>query len=184
VKVAIDAGHGMSNSKPGVFDTGATSGKWREVDLTLKLALTVKFVFNEFEIPTFMTRVDNVTPCPLRTRTQRAKEAGCTHLISFHMNDSESRLTNGIETFYRDDRGFAGVVQMAGITSFSLKDREVKHESESGPGSLFILGGGMISCLTEVGFIGNSGDIIAVQDRQRRIAYAEHLASYFTGLTE
>lgn len=183
VKVALDPGHGMSNTKPRVFDPGAVSGQWRECDLTLKIVLTCKFVFAEEGIPFFLTRSDNTTPAPLKTRAIRAMNAGCTHLISFHLNSADGYAA-GIETYYSNDKAFAGVVHAKALKAFDGENRGVKSESESQHDRLAILRGNLISCLCEAGFINNPVDVAAANNRDRRIELAEALAEYFKGLRD
>lgn len=107
MKIAIDPGHGMSNSKAGVFDPGAVkkvgSESFAEADIVLRYGLTLKKLCQDRGVDVFMTRSSSADSAPVGGRAKRAVNAGCTHFISLHLNSSTSSQANGVEVEFRDD---------------------------------------------------------------------------------
>lgn len=107
MKIAIDPGHGLSNRKNDVFDPGATqkvgAETFAEADITLRYGLTLRKVFQDNGIETFMTRSSSADQAPLGRRASRARVAGSTHFISLHLNASDSPQAHGVEIQFRDD---------------------------------------------------------------------------------
>lgn len=171
-KLGIDPGHGSSNIRPGVYDPGAVSGSHSEAAYVLQLGLTGKWVLNNAGIAVYMTRDDDSDVTPISTRDDKAEAAGCTHFISLHMN-AASLTATGTETFYRDstDKAWAQIVQDAALEAFGLRDRGLKHESETRHGRLAVLGFDGPACLLEAGFITNMGDRNRINERERRIKF-------------
>ena len=180
VKVCIDPGHGMGNTRPGVFDPGAQGHGYREADLTLKMALTLKFVFVDEGVNYFMTRSNNTTNAPLAKRVERATTAKCTHYLSLHMN-SDGPTASGTESYWRDtkDRNLAEVVQPYAVGAFDLNDRGLKWEGESQHTRLFVFNFAGPTTLVEMGFISNYGDALAIDNRNNRLDFATKLAAFF-----
>ena len=156
MKICIDAGHGMGNKTPGVFDPGAVGAKYREADMALGYAILLKAALDELRVPTFLTRVDNTRPCPVGQRAADATAAGCTALVSIHMNAYNGRAT-GCEVLYRDvkkDLPLARALQAELVRMTGLKDRGVIARKDlavlkfaAGP-----------AVLIELGFIDNPQD--------------------------
>ena len=127
MKVAIDPGHGMSSRKPGLFDPGAVATKggetFAEADIALRYALTLKQFLVDKSVATFMTRTSSADDAPLARRTARAKQAGCTVLVSLHLNAAELSSAKGLEVLFRDgakDKPLAQKLQTAlvAVTGF------------------------------------------------------------------
>jgi N-acetylmuramoyl-L-alanine amidase len=104
MKIAVDPGHGLSNSRAGVFDPGAVAEAdgmtFAEADITLRYGLSLNFLLREKNVRTFMTRTSSADAAPLRTRATRAEAEHCTHFISLHLN-SAGATANGVEVHYR-----------------------------------------------------------------------------------
>lgn len=154
MRVAIDAGHGLSNRKPGVFDPGAVSGSLRESDVTLLWAKELVMAFRRISIPVFETRPTEHTAAPVGSRDELAEDARCTHFISIHVNDADSASATGVETLYRDDERFASKIQNALLAGLQLRDRGVKQRTD-----LAVLNFTGQAALIELGFIKNAGDV-------------------------
>lgn len=155
VKVCVDAGHGMSNSESGVYDPGCVHGTREEAPIALSWAFELERALKARGIPVFMTRMDNTTPCPLSSRTSRAKAEGCTHLISIHVNDFDSPSANGTETLYLDDESFAQSVHNKLMGVLKLANRGIKRRD-----NLAILRFSGKACLIELGFIKSTNDLL------------------------
>ena len=184
MKICIDPGHGMSNKKSGLLDSGATSNNGiTEKDVALLWALTLKYYLTKAGIPVFLTRTNDTDIDIISTRDDRAEAEGCTHFISLHCNDGESRAT-GTETYYRDteDKDFANVVQKMAIDVLNLKDRGLKTEHDSQHSRLAIFDFDGPACLLELGYISNSNDRTKMLDINSRVKFAERLAEYLKGI--
>lgn len=162
MKLCIDPGHGMSSRRVEVYDTGAKYGQLEEAELVLAWAHQLRAACIKVGITVYMTRVSVNDPAPLRQRVAAAKKAGCTHLISLHINDDESPKANGYETLYRvpGNEMFARYLHHQMRQLLGLRDRGVKHRSDLA----IIATGGMPSALLEMGFIRNRGDMAVVTD--------------------
>ena len=178
ITLALDAGHGKDNAKPGTFDTGATSGKLTEADLTWQLIESGVFVAkSEYEgkIRIVLTRDSVNDSAPVAGRDDEAVHEGAQYLLSIHLNDANGTAT-GTETLYRDgaDKMLAEAVQSAAVAAFGLRNRGVKNESESARGRLAIFGGDLATALCEVCFIDNLNDmetVFGAGSRSRRIDF-------------
>lgn len=159
MKICVDAGHGMSNKKFGVFDSGATHPEngilFIEADIALRYALSLRNAFTEAGISVFMTRDDQQDHAPVSKRAANAKAAGCDVFISFHLNDAETDIANGTETLFNDseDKAFAQKIQSALVKALGLKDRSIKQRTD-----LAVLKFKGTAILIELGFIANDKD--------------------------
>ncbi len=177
MKVCIDPGHGMSNRQNGVFDPGATHVEngflFREADIALRYALTLKDVFRARGIEVFMTRDDGTDHAPVGRRATMAKAAGCDVFISVHLNDFEDDKAHGLEVLYRDteDKAFAQKLQDALLQVTGLRDRSIKARPD-----LAVLKFEGLAALVELGFIGNDGDRTKLLDAQVRDAITRKIA--------
>jgi N-acetylmuramoyl-L-alanine amidase len=176
VKLAINAGHGMSNVRPGVLDTGAVSGGMRECDVTLAWALTMKQGCIDAGIPYYLTRGDNVSGVFLGRIDDVSEDAGCTHLLSIHMNDGPPSAT-GCEAYYRDDadKSWAVAVCGAAVSATGLVNRGAKSEGESQHSRLAVFDFDGPCALIEGGFITNLTDRSLIATRDVRLLFARRV---------
>jgi N-acetylmuramoyl-L-alanine amidase len=188
MKIAVDAGHGMSNATPGVYDPGAVvvfqGETFAEADVTLRYALSLKFLISEKNIPTFMSRTSSADDAPLAARASRAEEAECTHFISLHLN-AAGPTARGVEVLYRRnaDKALAAKACKLIAQSSGLKERGAKKRLDlavlkfsNGP-----------RLLIELGFLTNKHDReLLLSGRPMRVsickAIMEALAIDTTGL--
>ena len=176
VKLCIDAGHGMGNSKSGVFDPGACDGGVRECDITLAWALAVKEACVTAGIPFYLIRGDNTHAVRVDQRDDLAMEHGCTHYLAIHCNAGPASAT-GVETFYRasdadEDLPWARAVQKAVLCATGLKDRKVKTEGESPRGRLAVLNFPPPAALVEIGFLTRLTARTILLQRATRLTFA------------
>lgn len=173
MKLCIDPGHGMSNRRQGVYDSGATSGVFTEADIVLQIALSGKWIGKtEFGLNIFMTRDDDSDSNPVSLRDDKAELADCTHFISLHCNAASGNAT-GTETFYRDsrDKVLARIVQDSALSAWNLKDRGLKTESDSQHSRLAVFDFDGPCCLLETGFIDRKSDRDKLLSRDNRITF-------------
>jgi N-acetylmuramoyl-L-alanine amidase len=180
MKIALDAGHGNWNVKER-YDSGAVAIhngiKFEEASIALQWVLTGKHILAKHGIKTFLLRDDDTDIVPVRSRASRAKNAGCTHFISFHCN-SANGVANGTETYYETsaDKVLAKIVQDCAIATMGLRNRGVKLPSESQHTRLAISAFPNPFCLLELGFIDSPKDIVKITDRDNRIEFFEKLS--------
>lgn len=173
-KLCIDPGHGMGNRTDGVFDPGCGEAGLNEASIVLVWAEELRRAVEARGTSVFMTRRDQVTPCPVSRRASLAKTAGCTHFISIHVNDADNALAHGTETLYRDDKEFAEDLQTELLKGLALRDRGVKQRL-----NLAVLKFPGKAALLELGFIKNPQDMEAVTNSALRAHTCRMLASLF-----
>jgi N-acetylmuramoyl-L-alanine amidase len=175
MRLAIDAGHGMSNARSGVFDPGAVSAGHQEADIALAFADSLAWYCHINNVAFALSRRTNGESAPLRERSGKFEKAKCTHLISFHCNASASQKATGTETLYADDPEWARTVQVAALEALGLRDRGIKHESTTRHGRLAILRMKGKCALLELAFITNPDDRKVLLARASRVKFCEAL---------
>jgi N-acetylmuramoyl-L-alanine amidase len=93
--VAIDAGHGGSNSGA----TGLTS-KVKEKEYTLKIAAQLNKYLRRKKVKTFMTREED-KDVSMIDRTLMLRQEDPDVLVSIHLNSSGNENIKGVSTYYR-----------------------------------------------------------------------------------
>lgn len=147
--VAIDAGHGGSNTGAGGVNSGIV-----EKDYTLKIAKEVERYFNGKKVKTFMTRI-NDTDLTMIDRTLMLRQLDPDILVSIHLNSAGSDTVKGISTYYRYI-GFRPLSQ-----AILKRMLELKLTEWGNVGSFnFSLSGPTEypNCLVEVAFLSNRED--------------------------
>lgn len=152
MKICVDPGHGMSNRRFGVFDSGCTHTEngflFREADIVLKYGLTLKDVLRARGIDVFMTRGDDTDHAPVGQRAANAQNAHCDAFVSFHVNDADSDQANGFEVLFgaAKHEALAQAMQTALLKVMKLKDLKIKQRTDlavlkfKGPAVLIELG--------------------------------------------
>ena len=174
MKLCIDPGHGMANRSPGVYDSGCVGNGLEEADVVLVWGEELRRSVEARGIQTFMTRRDKVTPVSVGARVQLARDAGCTHFLSLHVNDAENPEAHGIETLYNGDNDFALEVQAAAIACLGLRDRGVKFRND-----LAVLKFPGTRALLELGFIKSDRDVKAFTNNALMLHTCRMLAQIF-----
>jgi len=159
MKIAVDPGHGLSNSKSNVYDPGAVHAsegtKYEEAAITLRYGLELRNIFLERGHQVFMTRENADDPAPVGERAGKAEEAGCDAFVSIHLNANDDERANGLEVLYRNEdyRELADALRDALCSVSRLKARESKRRVD-----LAVLKFDGPAVLIELGFISNGGD--------------------------
>jgi N-acetylmuramoyl-L-alanine amidase len=177
-KLCIDPGHGLGNRKPGVPDPGCVRGLIHEADIVMDWARELSAACRRRGVPYWLTR-SAIDPAPLSKRVAAAKQQGCTHLISLHVNDADSPKANGTETLIRSDAkniATARMVHHLAVQHLGLRDRKIQYRND-----LAILKHPN-SCLLELGFIGSSSDLAAMQCPTCRADLCNALADLYASL--
>ncbi len=167
--IVLDAGHGGT-------DPGASGNNLVEKDLTLKMLLAAKALFDNSDIKCYVTRDSDTYPS-FDDRTDLANEVGDA-FISIHINSATNASASGTETYslYANDLG-------NGLTSYRLAeemlnqllsklgtvDRKVKSESW-----IVLRQSTVPATLIEIGFISNESDaaIMGSDDGINKVAQA------------
>jgi N-acetylmuramoyl-L-alanine amidase len=180
-RICIDAGHGLGNSKPGVYDPGACFLLHQEAGIALKWACELERQLKELQIDVVMTRLNRTSAAPLRWRTQYAKEQKCDLFVSLHLNASDGK-GHGTETFYRHTTSkiFAQRANDALVRVLGTKSRGVKTERESARKSIHVLSFEPDSILIELGFIDHDGDRAKLLDEDNVRLGCQALAKALT----
>ena len=178
MKVAIDPGHGMSNRRRGVYDSGAThiedGTRYEEASIVLKYGLTLKDVFRAQGHAVFMTRDDPEDHAPVGERARNAKNSGAQVFISLHLNDFDDDTANGLEVLYRgnDDKVLAQKLQDALLAVTNFKDRKIKRRDD-----LAVLKFDGVAVLIELGFIAHDSNRAVLLNPQKRQEICETIAN-------
>jgi N-acetylmuramoyl-L-alanine amidase len=167
MKIAIDAGHGGSN-------TGATGTKTGIVEkkYTLLIAKQVENVLREKGATIYMTRTGDVS-LSMTERVEMVNKEDPDFLISIHLNSSVKDSVKGVSTYYKHI-GFRpltkyiqesmlqlGLADFGNIGSFNF--------ALSGPTDY-------PNCLVEVAFLSNSEDEQLILDPEFHKAVAKQIA--------
>lgn len=189
LRIWLDAGHGLANAKPGVFDTGATSCYGSEHEIVWRIVDLVADTF--YSNPPLDVTVVETPTCNTACVTQHKMRSHLSYridyvnsnvkrdrvgdpvgevLLSVHMNSSENETATGVEVLY--SHGVPGRKEVAAAISravsgvLGLVDRGAKSDRESARGSIAILN--KTDCpayLLEIGFVSNAGDVKAVREK-------------------
>ena len=168
MSIILDAGHGMGNRKPGVFDPGAVSAGIREADIALAWCNEIRGQLMKRGNKVVRTRVDNDDPAPIGQRAGIARQYGGTIMLSLHCN-AATGSANGTETFYRGEtnKAMAERINAAVVSALGTRNRGVKTESASQNARLAVMA--FQPCfLLEIGFIDNAGDRAKMLDPELR----------------
>lgn len=183
LKLCIDPGHGMANRKPGVFDPGCTRDEINEADIVLQWARSLADACRERGVVYWMTRgLSATTPAPLNKRVAEAQRNGCTHLISLHVNDSYSPKANGTETLVRGPLTDLGRIHPYTVQALAVKHLGLRNRGVVIRDDLAILKHPN-SVLLELGFIGSSSDLAAMQCPCCRRDLCNALADFYAPLS-
>jgi N-acetylmuramoyl-L-alanine amidase len=147
--VAIDAGHGGSNS-------GATGVKSNvnEKEYTLKIASEVKKYLERKHVKVFMTRTqDTDLSMPDRTMMLRQQEPDL--LISIHLNSSGNPAVSGVSTYYR----YIGFRPLSQAVLDRMLELGLNNYGNVGSFNFSLSGPTEYpNCLVEVAFLSNEED--------------------------
>lgn len=163
-KILVDPGHGGSD--PGAVGT-LKGEQILEKDLTLMFAKSVKSYLELDGATVIMTRTTD-TDVTINERWQMGRDNNVDAVISVHFNSGPPNA-EGVETYYAKtresapytDKAFAEAIHAGILGRMGMKNRGVKDDTLSGPGSLGILrypsGETYLypRCLVEVEFITN-----------------------------
>lgn len=177
-KLCIDPGHGNKNVSNG-YDPGAQSGGHTEAGIVLLWSETLAWVCHLNHIPFWCTRRNEHDSDPVATRATRAMANGCTHFLALHCNAADTAQASGTETYYRDaaDLAWSKVVHPVMLGAMESKDRGYKAEWQSQHSRLAVFSFDGPCALVEIGFITNPSERDKMLDRERRLAFANALAS-------
>lgn len=181
MKIALDAGHGMST--PGK----RTPDGEREWSFNNKVLIACKKELESYQGVQIL-RLDDPTgktDVPLKTRTKKANDWKADLLISIHHNANTSKWGSwgGVETFVhslnnKTAHKLAKVVNPAIVSAMGLRNRGVKQKNLH-----MTRESHMPAILTEGGFMDSTTDIHALRNNNKLeaqgIAIAKAVASFY-----
>jgi N-acetylmuramoyl-L-alanine amidase len=170
MRICIDAGHGMSNRKAGVFDSGAVQGEFQEAVIVLDYAHNLKQVFEDMGHEVVMTRINENDHMPLGERGEMAR--GCDALLSLHCNRVENPQANGMEIFYNQTFGLAQSIYDKLGHALGLRERGVKQNAFR-----VLVDSPAPAALIELGFLSNPYDLSVILDPEKMQAACEAIAA-------
>jgi N-acetylmuramoyl-L-alanine amidase len=156
--IILDPGHGLSNKRAGVFDSGAVSGQFREADIVMDWANEIRAFLRCAGHKVIRTRINNSDPAPIGERASIAENFGGDVMLSLHCN-AFNGTANGTETFYRGahNKNTAEAINAAVVDALGTVNRGVKTENQSQHARLAVMN--FQPCfLLEIGFIDHVGD--------------------------
>lgn len=158
--ICIDPGHG------GV-DGGATIGDYKESNLNLDYANTLKSILENKGYKVVMTRTNDkhlsgekfIKKLDLEERLKIINNSNCLLFISLHMNKFEEEQYSGAQTFYypsfKENKELAFMIQESIKLHMSNTTRDIKEIE-----SVFLLKNATkIGCLVECGFMSNKEEL-------------------------
>ena len=183
IMIALDAGHGLSNRKSGVYEPGAVYVEekfnliYREADITFYYSQVLAALLETKGYGVFQTRRSIDAEVPLSSRVSMVEDENCDALISIHLNAFSSPSASGCEVLYGDyekDADLARVL-LAGVVNAGLKirSRGIKERSE-----LSILKYNKPAALLEIGFITNESDRENICDLIKAKKICESIADH------
>ncbi|HWI89625.1 MAG TPA: N-acetylmuramoyl-L-alanine amidase [Flavisolibacter sp.] len=164
--VAIDAGHGGSNSGA----TGVTSNI-HEKEYTLKIAQQVEKYLKRKKVKVLMTREDD-KDISMIDRTLILRQADPDILISVHLNSSGNENIKGVSTYYR----YIGFRPLSEKILSRMLELQLNNFGNVG-GFNFSLSGPTEypNCLVEVAFLSNKEDEQRIVDPSFHKAVAKKI---------
>ncbi len=172
LKIAIDAGHGGTNTGASGLKTNAS-----EKIVTLKFAKELEKLLRKQKVNVVMTRKTDTT-FDNKDRVLFLQQENPDVLISLHLNSSANVLVNGSSTYYKH-------IGFRPLTENILKRMlEIKMNEFGNVGSFnFTLNAptDFINCLLEIGFLSNEADEKKILDPKFQAAVARQIVS---GLNE
>jgi len=155
LKIAIDAGHGGSNSGA----TGVTTGVM-EKDRNLEIAKYLEKELKRKGAEVYMTRAEDIDVSML-DRTLLSREANPDLLISIHHNASSNRNAKGVSTYYR----YLGFKPLTVAIQERLLDLGLNDFGNIGSFNFSLNGPTEYpNCLVEVAFMSNEADEKRIND--------------------
>jgi N-acetylmuramoyl-L-alanine amidase len=166
MKVAVDAGHGGSNS-------GATGTKTGilEKNYTLLIAKQVQRMLYENEAKVYMTRTKD-TALSMTDRIEMVQKEDPDFLISIHLNSSVKDSVKGVSTYYR----YIGFRPLTKFIQESLLEIGMADFGNIGSFNFALSGPtDYPNCLVEVAFLSNKDDEQLILDPEFHKAVATQI---------
>jgi N-acetylmuramoyl-L-alanine amidase len=178
--ILLDPGHGMSNRRRNVYDSGATAGGAEEATVCMDWVNVLRAILIARGCRVIRTRKDAKDPAPVTARAGIARQYAGEIMLCIHCNDADGTAT-GTEVFYRgaSNKAQASAIGQAVATTLGLRFRGAKTEKESQHPNLAVMA--FQPCfLVELGFIDNAKDRAAMLDPVKRGKACQLLADLIT----
>lgn len=168
LKIAIDAGHGGSNTGA----SGVTSGV-AEKDYTLKMAKELQATLKKLGANVYMTRAHD-TDLTMIERTMMLREQAPDLLLSIHLNSSGRDSVKGTSTYYR----YVGFRPLSQAVLKRMLELGLNEFGNVGAFNFSLSGPTEYpNCLVEVAFLSNREDERKILDPKFHKAVAKKIAA-------
>lgn len=178
--ILLDPGHGLSNRRAGVYDSGTTFGDLEEATIAMDWVNVLRDILLARGCEVIRTRRNAKDPAPVASRAYIARTYATQIMLCLHCNEGGGKAT-GPEAFYRgsDNKAPAAALAQAVATALGLKSRGAKTEKESQHPRLAVMS--FQPCfLLELGFLDNATDRAAMIDPVKRLKACQLLADLIT----
>jgi len=178
--ILLDPGHGLSNRRAGVYDSGTTFGDLEEATIAMDWVNVLRDILLARGCRVIRTRKNAKDPAPVASRAAIARTYGAESMLCIHCNEGGGKAT-GSEVFFRGshNKAAAATLAQAVATALGLKSRGAKTEKESQHPRLAVMS--FQPCfLIELGFLDNATDRAAMIDPVKRLKACQLLADLLT----
>lgn len=166
LKIAIDAGHGGSNSGA----SGTTSGI-QEKDYTLRIAKELEAYLQKKGATVYMTRTQD-TDLNMTDRVLLLRREEPDLLLSIHLNSSGNPTVSGVSTYYR----YIGFRPLTEAVLYRMLDLGLNNFGNVGAFNFALSGPtDYPNCLVEVAFLSNAEDEKRILDPAFHKAVAKQI---------
>jgi len=166
LKIAIDAGHGGSNTGA----SGVTT-KILEKDYTLKMAKELEKYLRKKGADVYMTRTEDVD-LGMIERTLMLREQDPDVMISIHLNSSGNKTVKGVSTYYR----YIGFRSLSQYILNRMLDLKLNNFGNIGAFNFALSGPTEYpNCLVEVAFLSNEEDEKRILDEDFHESVAKQI---------
>lgn len=189
LRIWLDAGHGLSNARPNVFDTGATSCYGSEHEIVYRITdLVADHFWRDEQAEVEVIEVPQCSTACVAKHPKSSHLAYKIHhingnlkrrpngrafaevVLSLHMNSADTERATGTEVLYSHNAGderarIARAISAAVASTLGTVNRGALSDRDSARGSIAILN--RTECpayLIELGFVSNPDDVRKVRD--------------------
>jgi N-acetylmuramoyl-L-alanine amidase len=153
--VVIDPGHGMKN-RGKKMDWGIRYKEFKEADIILEKAKRIREMLNSKKYNVYLTRENNITPCPIESRPELANKLNANLFISLHINNYKGwKSISGSEVYWRYKNG----KELAKLAAKNLEEiSRITNRGIMQEDYLMLKGVKCPAALLEVGYLLNERD--------------------------
>lgn len=171
--VVLDAGHGLGNTKPGVYDPGAVSKGVKEEEVVMSLTRKVGAILLKNGVDISYTRVNSADPVSFPRRDQIVQALSPEAYVSIHCNAAGNESARGVEVYCSNNgTGLGNSVysNLVGRLKSNVSEFKERTNPVRGPQNFRVLKYSCPSILVETGFVTNPSDRDYLLSKQDAVA--------------